>query len=156
MYNVDMAEKSNAKRPGEVNYHVPFSRAYPNIVDVMAEKELKVIQKLELSIERVMLEYMRIAFLDPDAIYNNDGSLKPLNEIPEDARRAIASIEPGKYGSKDRNALINSKIAALNALTEYLHPKSLKVNVDVSDNLANLIAERRAKVIASVDGDSAK
>jgi phage terminase small subunit len=40
-----------------------------------------------------MLEYERLALLDPLDLFRPDGSLKPLAEMPEDARRAIAGLE---------------------------------------------------------------
>lgn len=49
--------------------------------------------KVRASAEMVLEELVRLAKVDVEALFNPDGSLKPINEIPEDARRAIAGIE---------------------------------------------------------------
>ena len=58
-----------------------------NILD--AEKT----QRAALTADRLMLEYERLALLDPLDLFNVDGSMKSLAEMPEDARRAIAGLE---------------------------------------------------------------
>ena len=50
-------------------------------------------QRLRLTSDRIMLEYERLALLDPLDLFNPDGTMKALQDIPEDARRAIAGIE---------------------------------------------------------------
>ena len=42
---------------------------------------------------KILREIDRIAFSDLGDIYNEDGTLKPLSEMPEDARRALSGIE---------------------------------------------------------------
>ena len=49
--------------------------------------------KVELTAEQVLREIKTAAFLDPLALFAPDGTLLPLNEMPEDARRAIAGLE---------------------------------------------------------------
>lgn len=46
-----------------------------------------------ITAERVLQEYECLAFLDPMDLFTADGHLKPMNEIPEKARRAIAGLE---------------------------------------------------------------
>jgi len=43
--------------------------------------------------DRVILELSRIALLDPKTLFDENGQLLPLADMPEAARRAIASIE---------------------------------------------------------------
>ena len=43
--------------------------------------------------ERVLRELARIAFVDPDKMYDEFGCLKSVKDMDEDTRRAIASIE---------------------------------------------------------------
>ena len=49
--------------------------------------------KVELTAEQVLREIKVAAFLDPLELFTADGTLKPLNEMPEHARRAIAGLE---------------------------------------------------------------
>jgi len=50
-------------------------------------------QRSAITADRVMQEYERLALLDPLDLFNSDGTLKTLAEMPEDARRAIAGLE---------------------------------------------------------------
>lgn len=47
----------------------------------------------EITAARVILELKRLALFDPLDLFNPDGSMKALKDIPEDARRAIGGIE---------------------------------------------------------------
>jgi phage terminase small subunit len=49
--------------------------------------------KLDLKAEDVLREVMRLAMVDISEAFNEDGSLKPIKEIPVEVRRAIASVE---------------------------------------------------------------
>lgn len=57
----------------------------------------KIIEKASmrslLSVERVQEEIARLAFSDPGRIVGADGRLLPIHELPEDVRRAIASVK---------------------------------------------------------------
>jgi len=46
-----------------------------------------------ITAERVIQELSRIALVDLGRIYNDDGNLLPIKDMPEDARRAIAGVE---------------------------------------------------------------
>ena len=49
--------------------------------------------KLEITVERVKRELARLAFYDPRAFWNPDGSAKPVTELDEDTARALAGFE---------------------------------------------------------------
>jgi len=55
--------------------------------------------KQELSIDRVLDEVRHSAFLDPLSIYDADGNVLPMRDIPEATRRAIASLVIQKDGT---------------------------------------------------------
>lgn len=48
---------------------------------------------LGISAERVLQELARLAFYDPADLFNRDGTVKDIHDIPEDARRAISGLE---------------------------------------------------------------
>lgn len=50
-------------------------------------------RRLQITSDRIMLEYERLALLDPIDLFNADGTMKALKDIPEDARRAIGALE---------------------------------------------------------------
>jgi phage terminase small subunit len=67
--------------------------AKPNIQHAIAEARAKVAGKLELSLERVLLEATRLALFDPRKLFAADG--RPLNvtELDDDTAAAIAGLE---------------------------------------------------------------
>jgi phage terminase small subunit len=80
----------------------------------------KALKKEEMTVHEVMHEYARIARSDASSYYNEDGTLKPLSSLSEEARRAISEIEikesaDGKLRGKIK---LHSKIAALDALAK--------------------------------------
>lgn len=50
-------------------------------------------KRVDLQADRVLQEIAHAAFLDPIELFRGDGTLKPLAEMPEPARRAIAGID---------------------------------------------------------------
>lgn len=50
-------------------------------------------RRTQITADRVIAEMARVAFLDIGKAFNDDGSLKPIHEIDEDTRRAIAGLE---------------------------------------------------------------
>lgn len=64
-----------------------------NIQADVKERATEQTARLAVTADRVMQEYERLALLDPIDLFNPDGSMKPLHEIPEDARRAISGLE---------------------------------------------------------------
>lgn len=55
------------------------------------------VEFIKVTVQRVLEEYSRIAFLDIGDAFEAAGGLKPIHEIPEDIRRAIAGIEVVNY-----------------------------------------------------------
>lgn len=63
------------------------------VAAAVAEKQAKRLGKLELDGEVILGELLRIARVDIAEAFEEDGNLRPLSEIPEDVRRAVAGIE---------------------------------------------------------------
>ena len=64
-----------------------------NRVDTKAIRKSPLEKQLDISAERTISELGRIAFSDPSDIVDKNNNLIPIHEIPEDARRAIASVK---------------------------------------------------------------
>lgn len=65
----------------------------PNIKSRIQELMEKRSSKVEVSAEMVLRELVHLATVDLSEAYNPDGTIKPLQEIPEPIRRAIAGFE---------------------------------------------------------------
>jgi len=50
-------------------------------------------KRLEITADRVMMELAKLAFYDPRGFFDDDGRLKPINEIDADQAAVIGGIE---------------------------------------------------------------
>lgn len=50
-------------------------------------------QRTEITQDRVLKEYARIAFFDPRKLFRADGSPKPIEELDADTAAALAGLE---------------------------------------------------------------
>lgn len=64
----------------------------PHIWDAVQAQVQKRTSKLEITYDRVMEEYARLAFSDIAQLYDANGNLLPIHQMPEDARRAILEV----------------------------------------------------------------
>jgi phage terminase small subunit len=66
--------------------------ATPKIRAVIDARKQKMIVKREITAERVLDEIAKLAFFDPRRLYNEFGSLIPVQELDEDVAAAVASV----------------------------------------------------------------
>jgi len=78
--------KKTSKQIGSENLSKPVLQEF------LAKKVTRVNEKLELTVERILEEQMRLAFVDTSKLFDEDGNLIPINELPEDITRAISSV----------------------------------------------------------------
>lgn len=103
------------------------------IHEFMAQLVKDKADKTELSIERVLAELSAMAFLDPIDLFTSAGVLKPLEDIPESARRAITGIEIAKDGSGQESIdILKLKLADKKGSLELL-ARYLQMFVDKSE-----------------------
>lgn len=141
------------------------------VADAINKAKSKLSKKLLLKAEDVLLELARLAVVDTSEAFNLDGSVKPLHEIPEDVRRAIAGIEleAAPKGSRRKGARIKklrfwSKTEALNMLGRHHHllvdrhehsgPNGGPIPFDDFTGLSD--AQRAAKLTALFDAARAR
>lgn len=65
----------------------------PDIQDEITQLMSQRVDRLDLSADHVVRELMSLAFSDVGRIFAEDGTLKPLHEIPVEVRKAIAGID---------------------------------------------------------------
>lgn len=105
----------------------------PKVQELVAEGRARLIQKLEVSAERVVEEYRRIAFLDPREVMEWDADgvrFHPSESLLPEAAAAVASVKSKRTvrSDSDGNETVTveqevklvSKIAALDSLSKHL------------------------------------
>lgn len=105
------------------------------------QRRAKVLAKAEITaevkLERILLELKRILEVDPLDIWNDTLTLKKLDEIPQDARRAISSMkvtEMFEGQGEDRE------------LVGYLREVKFNAKTDASQQLLRVLGAFKDKV----------
>jgi phage terminase small subunit len=129
-YQLDQVATQAAIRAGYSagTAHVQGSRLLSNakVREAIAKAQAKAADKAEVTIERVLKEYARIAFADIAQAYDEGGNLLPVPKMPEDIRRALASVEitelfdDGKVIGQLKKVRFAQKASALDSLARYL------------------------------------
>ena len=64
-----------------------------NVKEYVENKLKPKFAKYDITQERILQEYAKIAFLNPKQLFNNDGTLKGIHEIDDDSVAAINGVE---------------------------------------------------------------
>ena len=84
-----------AFRIGQENLQKPAIQAAIQLR--MADRE----KRTEISQDRVLQEYARIAFLDPRQLVDENGTLLPLHKLSGDVAAAIAGLDAKRMAGED-------------------------------------------------------
>jgi phage terminase small subunit len=87
--------------------------------------------------DRVLIELAKIAFGDVRAIFNADGTMKPLSEISDEAAAMIAALEVSEIRDRDgvvigynKKIRLSDKLRALELLGRHVGLFDQKITVD--------------------------
>lgn len=116
----------------------------------------KVSQRIDISVERVLDEVGKLAFFDPKDLFEDDGSLKRINDIPAHTRSVISGLEVSEIfeGQGDQQHAIgllkkvklSDRRAALDMLMRYHSLYKDKLEVNVSEELAQALSNARKRI----------
>lgn len=104
-------------------------------------------ERTEITADRVLLELARIAFADVGLAFDASGAALPLDEIPEDTRRALANVESNEFGLKLK-FLEKTKALELLGKHKRLFTEVIEAKIDV-DGISD--EERTARVAALLE-----
>ncbi len=97
----------------------------------------KVAEKVEITAERVLAEYAKIAFIDPRAFYDEDGNLVPIPQLNKDVAAALTGMEVTEVTSKNgqlesttKKIKLSDKKAALDSIARHLGMFDDKLSLD--------------------------
>ncbi len=91
----------------------------PYVYEEIRRKQEKIRANLEVTPEKVIAEFAKIAFHDVAGIYNDDGSLKTIKELDSNTRASITKL---KVNNKGRIISVKTydKTKALESLAKHL------------------------------------
>lgn len=122
---------------------------------VLDRLSMEAMRDVEDEIPRIALELRTSAYLDPIHLFTPEGDLKPLNQIPEAARRAIAGLEVSAIFDSEGNAIghnkklkLRDKEKSLKLLGEWQKMYTQKVEVGVNEDMAKLILDARKRYLS--------
>lgn len=105
----------------------------------------------EVTVERVVKEFARLAFVDVRKMSRPDGSPVPLHELDEDTARAIVGVEVVTQGNADvgfgqvTKYKLADKRASLADLGRFLKMFVDRVEVSGQIGIADVLREAKAK-----------
>lgn len=128
------------------------------VAAAIGSKAEKHMTKLDISVERTLNEVGRLAFLDVRKMFESDGSLKQIDKIDDDTAACISGLEVSDIwdsGEGEQKSIIGTlkkvklsdKGAALDKLMRYHSLYSDKVEVDLTDKLAEALGRARKRSI---------
>lgn len=96
-YRVDGNASAAASRAGYTPVSAPAMGSHllkdARVQAILARKQAQILRKSDITAERVLEEYRRLAFADARDLHRDDGSLKPPAEWSDDVASQIAGIE---------------------------------------------------------------
>jgi phage terminase small subunit len=125
--------------------------AKPNIQQQIYKLNEERKKAIKIDSEFVLNELYRIASTDVIGLFNDDGSVKPIQEVPEDLRRAVSSIEVLEYfeGYGDDREQVGfikkirlwSKDSSLDKLGKHLKLFTEKREISASKSLEEILSK---------------
>lgn len=146
--------KSYAKKQG------PALLLQPAVIDMIRVQSQAILTKIGVTQERVWAEYAYIAFADPLQLQTDNGEFRNLAEIPENLRRAVASVKIktmsfGEDGeSVEKEVKLWNKPQALEKLAQLtgLLKEDDKAVTDLAKGLLAALERGRQRVLEARDG----
>jgi phage terminase small subunit len=94
------------KTSAQIGYNLIHKNVY--VMDAIKKRREELSMRSLATRERWLEEICRLAFFDPAQLFEDDGSLKRMKDMPEDARRILAGLEVAELfagSGDDRQAI---------------------------------------------------
>jgi phage terminase small subunit len=97
-----------------------YAQASRLLRNVKVQQEIKrladqALKRFDVTVDRIVQEYAYLAFLDINDLYDEQGRILPIKDIPERARRAIIGLKVGS----ERIVSIDEETVIREFITEY-------------------------------------
>jgi phage terminase small subunit len=140
-YLVDLNATAAYKRAGYLSKgnaaEVCASKLLSNakVTTYISAKRLQVSNKLDITVERVLAEYAKIAFVDVRKFYDEHGHLRPIHMLDDETAGALAGLEVDEISAGEnvigqtKKIKITDKKGALDSIAKHLGMFVEKVEV---------------------------
>jgi phage terminase small subunit len=95
-----------------------------SVAEAVQNAKAKRAQRVAIEADDVLKQFMRFAFCDVRLLYNPDGTLKPMNEWPDDAAAAVNGIDTIELAGDVQGCIkklkLVDKLGALNSIAKHL------------------------------------
>lgn len=112
-------------------------------------------KNLNITPERVLQEYARIAFADIRCVFDDNGHLVPIDELDDDTAAAVSSVDVQTIGDAEsvmqtatHKVKMYDKLNALNVLAKRLKLYSDSIEVEGSIEVKQMSRNEKARRIA--------
>jgi phage terminase small subunit len=145
-----IANKGNGKQAsklagygGDLTVRASQLLARPQVAAVIERSRTEILDELAANAKRVLLELVRIAFLDPRKLFKPDGSLIPISELDLQTAAALGGLD-----FKD-GALTKVRFCSKNSALQLLG-----LWLKMWDGAGNFGKDRLHEIIEALRGDA--
>ena len=128
------------------------------VQDLVAQFSKEKLTKLDISAEWILNELRKLAGYDASAVFEDDGSLKPISQWDESNKAALVGMDheklfdhfgPGqsKHVGTTRKVKLADKLRALELLGKYRKLFTEKIEVSADDTLVNVLNAARKRAL---------
>jgi phage terminase small subunit len=148
-------------------YSNPAKEAGKLLSNPLVQRELSKVlhkraEKVGINAERVLRELSYIGCLDPGAMFNDEGQVMPIKDMPQHVRRAIKAVKVRQRTNQDGeietriDVELHPKIAALELIAKHLGMLNDKLRVEhglTDDFLSKLLSHAETTPTEVIDGN---
>lgn len=122
-----MAAYPSVKKPETAKASAARLLTNANISEALRKGQEKRAARVEITQDRVLMEYARLAFVDPRKFYNPDGTLKSIVDLDDDTAACLAGMDVSTNLSEEhginetiRKIKLTDKKGALDSVARHL------------------------------------
>lgn len=140
-YNATQAAIRSGYSKKTVHVQGPRLLANVRVQEAIEKLKAKDAQKLEVTRERIIAEYVKLAFGDIRKAFNEDGTLKDITDLDDDTAAMVAGLDVEKKGlmgaEVTKKVKLTDKRAALDSLCKvlgYNAPEKILTKMQLTDD----------------------
>ena len=121
------------------------------VAEAIAAKRLRLEKKFEITQDRILQEYARLAFFDPRKLFDETGRPLSIQQLDDDTAAVIAGVDICQVGNSEMGIgeILKMKIAdkkgALDSVARHLGMFNDKLNLNITDALADRLSRAKGR-----------